>query len=372
METHNHLYEKVCSKQNLELAWKKARKRKTQKQYVIDFEKNLSDNLLSLRTELLLYAYRPRPLETFILRDPKTRKISVSNFRDRIVHHAICNLIEPLFDKKFIYDSYANRKSKGTLAAINRMQYFMHKVTQNGKVVRHRSKSSLRGFVFKGDIKHYFDTISHQKLLEIVEKIIKDRKLLFLLKIILVNHISTIEGRGMPLGNLTSQFLANVYLNELDQFVKHTLKVKYYIRYVDDFLILHQDKNTLEYYEKQISQFLEQELLIELNRDKSVIQPLSRGVDFLGFRCFYHYKRLKLRNLRQFHQKSQTFAEMYPRGEIGYDKLYDFMEGWIAYAKHANTYAFRRKVLTDFEERYKGEISAKEVNRLIKADKTKI
>ncbi len=366
METYTNLYEIICTKQNLELAWRKARKRKTQKQYVIEFEKNLHDNLLFLRVELLLHAYRPQPLETFILRDPKTRKISVSNFRDRIVHHAICNIIEPIFGKKFIYDSYANRKGKGTLAALNRLHFFMQKVTKNGTIVKNRSKSSIRGFVFKGDIKHYFDTIDHGKLLKIVKNTATDKRFLFLLKTILANHSSKIERKGMPLGNLTSQFLANVYLDKLDQFVKHILKVKYYIRYVDDFLILHQDKNKLEYYNQQISIFLKLELDIELNRDKSVIKPLNRGVDFLGFRCFYHYKLLQVKNLRQLYQKSQTSAEQYSERRIDYDEIYNFIEGWMAYAQQANTYAFRRKVLNEFEVRYKNEISTKEINRLIK------
>ena len=226
METYNKLYEQICSKNNLVLAWRKARRGKTTKQYIIDFEKNVQDNLLLLRNELLLHAYRPRPLETFILRDPKTRKISVSNFRDRIVHHAICNYLEPIFDKKFIYDSYANRKGKGTLAALERLHQFMYKVTSSGAVVRDHGKNRIRGFIFKADIKHYFDTINHNKLLDIVGRTIKDKQLMFLLNTILNNHASKLKGTGMPLGNLTSQFLANVYLNELDQFVKRKLKIK--------------------------------------------------------------------------------------------------------------------------------------------------
>ncbi len=307
MESYTKLYSQLCSKENIEKAFQKARKRKTLKPYVIEFEKNLKNNLAILRTELLFHSYRPKPLETFILRDPKTRKISVSDFRDRIVHHTICNIIEPIFEKKFIYDSYANRKGKGTLAALNRLKIFMKKATRNGTLINKYNNKDVKGFFLKGDIKHYFDTINHDKLLEIISRTIKDKELLFFIKNILKNHNSNIEGKGMPLGNLTSQFLANVYLNELDQFVKHKLKVKYYIRYVDDFIILNNDKNKLEFYKEEINNFLKENLLIELNHEKSKIMPINRGIEFLGFRNFYHHRLLKRRNTRKFFRKLKDF-----------------------------------------------------------------
>ena len=128
-------------------------------------------------------------------------------------------------------------------------------------------------------------------------------------------------------------------------------------------MILHPDKRVLEDYKSKISRFLEQELLIGLNQDKSVIKPLSRGVDFLGFRCFYHHKLLKMRNIRKFYHKELTLSEMYSVGEVNYDNIYDFIEGWVAYAKHANTYNLRQKILAEFETKFSGEISTKEINR---------
>jgi RNA-directed DNA polymerase len=236
------VYKEICSIENLEYAFKRARKGKTKKQYVIDFEENLSENLLQLRTELLMHTYKPRPLKTFILRDPKTRKISKSAFRDRVIHHAICNLIEPVFDKCFIHDSFANRIRKGTTNAIKRFDLFKRKVSQN---------HTIRCYVLKADIKSYFDTVKHDILIKLLERKIKDERLIWLIKTILYNHNTTISGRGMPLGNLTSQFFANVYLNELDHFVKQDLQVKYYIRYVDDFVILHKSKKALEEFKKK-------------------------------------------------------------------------------------------------------------------------
>ena len=367
MKSYRNLYQTVCSWENLVLAWKKARKGKTLKQYVIDFEKDLKSNLVILRVELLLHAYHPRPLQTFILRDPKTRTISVSDFRDRIVHHAICNIVEPLFDKTFIYDSYANRKGKGTLAAIKRLEAFQRKVSRNKTIVwKFNKKNTIRGFFLKADIKKYFDTVDHKILLEILNLKIKDKEFLFLLRKILANHQSKESGKGMPLGNLTSQFLANVYLNELDQFVKRKLIARYYIRYVDDFVVLHNDESTLRFYREEIEKFLQDRLCLKLNQDKSTIRPLARGLQFLGFRNFYHHKILKKGSTRRTYSKVHSLEKDYPSRKINYDKIYDFLEGWCAYARNASTFRLRKNLLWQIEHTFPHEISTKEVNRLQK------
>jgi len=191
------LYTQLCSYDNLLLAFKKARKGKTTKDYVVEFEQNLKGNLLQLRIELLLHSYKPKPLQTFILRDPKTRKISKSAFRDRVIHHALCNIIAPNFEKEFIHDSFANRLGKRTLKAIQRYEYFQRKVSRNYTII---------SFVLKADIRKYFDNVSHDLLLNIIKKKITDQKILWLIKTILSNHKTDKEGKGMPLGNLTSQF----------------------------------------------------------------------------------------------------------------------------------------------------------------------
>lgn len=179
MKTHNNLYSKITSYENLFSAWQKARKRKTKKSYVIAFEKNLEINLADIREELLSKEYKPKPLVTFILRDPKTRKISKSDFRDRVVHHALCNIIEPLFDKIFIYDSCANRKCKGTLFALQRFEEFRRKVTKN---------FTKEAFCLKADIKHYFQEVDNDILLSILKKKIADEKVIWLIQQILNNN----------------------------------------------------------------------------------------------------------------------------------------------------------------------------------------
>jgi len=184
MKTYKNLYDKIISFGNLFLAWRNARKGKTKKDYVIEFEKDLIKNLLDLYEELKNQTYKPKPLINFILRDPKTRKISKSDFRDRIVHHALVRIIEPIFDKGFIYDSCANRKNKGSLLSLNRFEKFKRQVTQN---------NSRIAFCLKADIKHYFEEVHHDILLNIISRRIKDKKVIWLIKQILAN---------LPLGKL--------------------------------------------------------------------------------------------------------------------------------------------------------------------------
>ena len=353
MAAYRNLWRELCTNSNLELAFKRARKHKTQKPCVLEFEADSKNNLSQLRTELLFHFYRPKPLETFILRDPKTRKISKSHFRDRVIHHALCNIIEPMFEKCFMYDSYANRIGKGTLEAIKRFEYFQRKVSHN---------YTTNAYVLKADIRHYFDDVDHVVLLDIIQKKVKDQKIMWLIKRILSNY-STDIGKGMPLGNLTSQFFANVYLNELDQFVKHQLKARYYIRYVDDFVFFNISPTVLQQWKEEIAQFLTEHLELQLHPDKSKIILLNRGVEFLGFKIFPHHKLLKRKNMRYFLRKLRLTDSLYREEKITYDDVYNFMEGWCAHAKNANTFKRRQKILALFEARYPDEISTKEINR---------
>ncbi len=362
MKSYNHLYEKVISLENLFLAEKKARKRKTLKPYIIKFEENLDEELHILHQELASHNYNPYPLKTFIIREPKTRKISKSEFRDRIVHHAICNILEPIYEKKFIYDSCANRRGKGTFLAVRRFEKFKYKISRNLTKV----KGNAKGYVFKADIKHYFETVNHDILLAILRKTIRDETIISLIIKILKNYDLKGSQKGMPLGNLTSQFFANIYLNELDQFVKHKLKLKYYIRYVDDFVIFHGSKSALEELKKQISDFLKEKLCLELHPEKSKIFPLHRGVNFLGLRIFPHHKLLRKRNIHKLRTKlSQRFIE-YNNEILSFDDFYNILEGWISYAKNGNTYKLRNIINNEFKERTKTEVSSKEVSRFLK------
>ncbi len=306
MKTYKKLYQELCSEENITLAFKKAQKRKSRKPYVIEFKENLDENLKILREELLSEEYKPKPLRTFIIRDPKVRKIRKSYFVDRIVHHAIYNILEPIFEKRFIYDSFANRMGKGTLNAIKRFDKFKQKVSKN---------NTRNCYVFKADVKHYFDEVNHSILIKILRKKINDGRLISLISKVLKNHSDRV---GMPLGNMTSQFFANVYLNELDKFVKNELKAKYYIRYVDDFVILHSNKDILESYKEKIDIFLKEKLQLELHPNKSKILLLKRGISFLGFRNYPYHRLLRKANIRTMKKRIE---------QKDYDSICEFLEG---------------------------------------------
>jgi hypothetical protein len=215
----------------------------------------------------------------------------------------------------------------------------MRKVSRNGTVIGRFDNNQIKGYCLKCDIKHYFFEIDHEILLNLIKKKISDNEVIWLIKQILSNNL--IKDKGMPLGNLTSQFFANIYLNELDYFVKHELKAKYYIRYVDDFVILHPSKSQLWIWKEKIDEFLKSELKIELHEQKSRIVPLSKGVDFVGFRNFYYYKLLRKRNIR----KMLLRTKQYRNGKMSHEKIIEIYQGWQAYAKWANTYRLRKELV---------------------------
>ena len=216
--------------------------------------------------------------------------------------------------------------------ALQRFQRFLKKVY---------NPINQSGFCLKADIKHYFQEVDHAILLSILEKNILDKEVIWLIRNILANNSNHNEKlKGMPLGNYTSQFFANVYLNELDYFIKHSLKIKYYIRYVDDFIILHHSIKQLEIWKVIINNFLKEKLLITLHPYKSRIIPIKRGIDFVGFRNFYHFRLLRKRNIKSMQKK----IKLYEKGLLGFGKIYDIYKGWQAYAIWGNTYKLRKKV----------------------------
>lgn len=343
MKTYKNLHQKVCLLENLKHAFLKARKGKTKKIYVLKFEENLKNNLEHLQKELLDLSYSPGEFNTFIVQDPKTRIINAPPFRDRIVHHVIIGILEPIFNKFFIFDSYAGRKGKGTHTAVKRFDSFLKKVSRNGQLLkRAKNKNQIIGYTLKIDIKHYFDSISHEMLLNHISQKIKDKKLLILIERIIKSYNFKEKGKGLPLGCLTSQFFGNFYLHKLDKFIKNQLKAKYYLRYMDDLLILHSNKEILVDYLTKIEIYLKY-LKLEVHPQKSRIIPLSRGIDFVGFRNFYHYKLLRKRNIRKMFLK----VEKYKNKEISKEKLLENFQGWNAYAMWANSYNLKRRVVRE-------------------------
>lgn len=295
-----HDYNDVISVENLLLAWKEFVKGKHKKSGVQLFQLRLMEHILALHADLRNRMYRHGPYKHFRIADPKPRDIHKASVRDRLLHHTIYRKLCPFFDRTFIADSFSCRFGKGTHKAMNRFRTLAYKVSKNhAKTV----------FVLKCDIRKFFANIDHEVLFSILSDYIPDKDILGLLKNIVgsfntppLSFPLSKEGegkKGLPLGNLTSQLLVNVYMNEFDQFVKHKLKVKYYIRYADDFVIFSDDKSKLEKIVRYIVLFLRQKLKLELHPDKVFIQTSASGVDFLGRVHFTDHRVLRTSTKRR-------------------------------------------------------------------------
>lgn len=241
-------------------------------------------NIITLHTELKNREYKHSPYHAFNISDPKPRNIHKALVRDRLLHHALYRQLYPFFDRTFIADSFSCRRYKGTHKAIQRFRTFSYKVSNN---------NTKTAWVLKCDIRKFFASIDHNTLLSIISRAICDTDTVALLAEIIGSFHSTQKGKGLPLGNLTSQLLVNIYMNEFDQYVKHKLKAKHYIRYADDFVFLSEDKKLLENILKEISTFLNENLKLSLHPDKVFIKTLASGVDFLGWVHFPDHSVLR-------------------------------------------------------------------------------
>ncbi len=279
-----HTYNNIISLENLLDAWKEFVRGKQSRKDVQEFERNLMTNLIALHRELVAKKYSHSAYQHFKIADPKPRDIHKATVRDRLLHHAICRVLYPFFNRVLIADSYSCRLDKGTHKALDRFREFGYKVSQN---------NTRTCWVLKCDIKKFFANIDQFILVEIIKKYIPEKDTFDLLKEIIGSFSSARRGVGLPLGNLTSQLLVNIYMNEFDQFVKHKLKMKYYIRYADDFVIFSPDKKYLEEVLNIVGEFLLERLKLELHPDKISIKIFSSGVDFLGWIHFPGYRVLR-------------------------------------------------------------------------------
>lgn len=288
MHTYKNLYEKVYDFQNLYDAYLSARRGRRSRDVVVRYELNLEEELITLQNELIYQTYRPGRYRAFYTHDGKTRLILAAPFRDRVLHHAIASVIEPIFEAGYYAHSYACRPGKGTLAGIRQLEKMLH------------SFGDKKVYCLQADIRHYFASIDHDILKKLLRKKIGDRQLLWLLDTIIdsTNNNETERQYGIPLGSYTSQIFANIYLTELDRFIKQDLHIKHYLRYMDDFIILSTDKRELHEARRRIGAFLEDKLLLELNRKTSIF-PASAGIDTLGYRIFPKKRILRKRMIRK-------------------------------------------------------------------------
>lgn len=294
---------------------------------VEEFSLNLMDSVKVLHQDLLNKSYTHQGYTAFKICDPKPRDIHKASVRDRLVHHAIYRTLYPYFDQKFIFDSYSCRQNKGTHKALNRFREYSRKVSSN---------YTKNAWVLKCDIRKFFASIDHRILIDILKQHIPDKDIVRLLKEV-IGSFQTIGNfkTGLPLGNLTSQLLVNIYMNEFDQFMKRKVKAKYYIRYADDFAILHADKQYLSALIPQISEFLKTKLSLSLNPSKLFLKTFSSGVDFLGWIHFPHHRVLRTSTKRRMFNKLKD----HPSDET--------IISYLGLLSHGNTYKIRQRIFKD-------------------------
>ncbi len=327
MKRQGYLFDKIISFENLLKASRKAQRGKHFKNSTADFNLSLEPELLKLQKELRERAYRMGSYKQFYIYDPKKRLISALPYRDRVVQHALCNIIEPIFDNGLIYDTYACRKDKGSHRAVNRFTTYCRK----------------NKYALKCDIKSYFASINHDVLFEMIMKRIKDPGALWLIKLI----IDSTPSPGIPIGNLASQIFANLYLNGLDHYLKETVKCKHYIRYMDDLIVFDNDKNRLSEIKEAIREYLRR-LKLDLHPHKSQIYLTANGIGFLGYKVYPTHRLIVSQNVKRLRKRLKKYIELLKLKLITRQKISCSIQSWLGYAIHADSFNLRRRLLAEF------------------------
>ncbi|MEK7186092.1 MAG: reverse transcriptase/maturase family protein [Patescibacteria group bacterium] len=323
-------YEDLIKIENLFQAWDEFVRGKRRKKDVGEFAYKLEDNLFDLHQRLKNKIYRHGGYQDFYVADPKRRHIHKARVEDRVVHHLLYKYLYSIFDKIFIYDSYSCRLDRGTHKGVKRLESFTRKVSRN---------YTRPCWALKLDIKKFFASVDHNILKNLIEKKIKDKNILWLIGEVIDSFQIGVEPlKGIPLGNLTSQIFANIYLNELDQFIKNNLKIKCYLRYADDFIILDSNKDTYYRYTSILAVFLKDNLKLELHPKKIILRNLKWGIDFLGYIVLPHYMlprtKTKKRAFRKIYEKSKDLEN----GVISEYSFNQAMQSYLGYFKHSSSY----------------------------------
>jgi len=346
MKTYRHLYPRICSFENVYMAYRAARRGKRQNIAVAVFEYEQERELLRLQREIETRTWQPGAYHSFYIHDPKRRLISAAPFRDRVVHHALVRVIEPIWEPRFIHDSYANRKEKGTHHALDRCQAFARRWP----------------YVLQGDIRQFFPAVDLAILRTELARLIRDDAAMEMIDRIVTSGegvlaeeydmqwfpgddlTAALRPRGLPIGNLTSQFWANVYLDGFDHFVKRELKCEGYVRYVDDFLLFADSAAQLHAWRAACIDHLA-ELRLRLHEGRAQVYPVTSGIPFLGFRVYPTHRRLKRRNGLKFQRRFRSLIAQLARHAITRDDLDLAVRGWVNHARYGDTHGLRRSIL---------------------------
>ncbi|QUO43471.1 RNA-dependent DNA polymerase [Brevibacillus composti] len=339
MKRFSSLYQSIYDFESLHAAYKRARKGKRYRDGVLSFSSNLEERLIELQNELIWKTYRTSPYRHFKVYEPKERLVKALPFRDRVAQHALVAAIEPIFEKSFIYHSYGCRVGKGVHRGSQQLMRWLRETQRKwGKV-----------YCLKADVSKFFPSINHDTLLSIIKRKIKCPDTLWLIEEIVrsSDDSSDVPGVGIPVGNLTSQLFANIYLDQLDHYVKERMRVKYYIRYMDDFVILHHDKKELRRWLQEIEDFLFARLQLKLN-PKTDIFPISRGVDFLGYRTWPTHRLVRKSSIKRMKRKMRKFQRRYAKGAVSLEEINRTVQSWLGHVKHADSYNLRKRLFSAF------------------------
>jgi retron-type reverse transcriptase len=346
MKRVGFLWDDLISFPNLLQAAYKAQRGKRFRPATAKFHYHLEQELWTLHTELKTRSYRPGPYRTFKIHEPKERIISAAPYRDRVVHHALCNMLEPIFEQRFIRDSYACRQGKGTHAAVRRCQ----------EMARHHQ------YALKADVRKFFPSLDHELLKAQLARAIKDPHVLWLAGV-LIDHSNPQEDvqdwfpgddlftpasrrRGLPLGNQTSQFFANVFLDALDHFITDRLGFGSYLRYVDDLVLFHDDRRRLNAAREEMSAFLAG-LRLTLHANKTVVFPTRQGLPFLGYRVWRSHLGLVKANVFRFRRRLRRLQNHYATQQITGEEVQLRLAGWIGHASQADTFLLRERLFLE-------------------------
>lgn len=329
-----NLWPQVVDFGSLYAAWRGARCGKRYYDEVLRFYGNLEDNLLDIQRALINGTWFPSPCRVFVIPEPKLRLVQAPTFADRIVHRSLVKVIEPCFERRFIVDSYACRKAKGPLEASKRLRSFIITATENWE----------RPYALKADIKSYFPSIKHGILLRQIARTLGDVSVLDLCeKIVLKNGFTD---SGLPIGALTSQLFANVYLDKFDHFVKDELGIRFYVRYMDDFIIVGKDRKFLQTILPALESFLNSQLELKLN-PKTSIFPISHGIDFSGYRHWTTHTLPRKRNTRRARLDFRRLAREYAEGKIDFEYIRPRVASFCGQMKHCDAYRTTESVLSE-------------------------
>lgn len=328
---HN-LYLRIISQKNLFIAYDEFCRGKRKRKEVAEFELNLEENIFSLHQELKNYFYQHNSYCSFRVCDPKPRIIHKANVRDRVVHQAVYRILSPIFEKIFIYHSYSSRLGKGTHQAVKDLECFVRKISKNFK---------NPCFGLKIDIKKFFHSIDHNILISLLRKKIKCQETIWLCEKIIFSF-EVEKGKGLPLGNTTSQLFANVYLNSLDYFIKHKLKKKCYLRFCDDMIFV-EDRNDF-YFLPKIEKFIKTNLLLAVKKDKIIKGKLSAGFDFLGYIILSYHTILRPETQKRMLKRIRIKKIQLENGLICRDEFEQTIASYQGLLKHCPSYQLRKKI----------------------------